>query len=177
MSGNREASRIFLGASALLRHRSMRPVVRTFSGLHAWLYRLTGGRAQVPGYPTLLLTVSGRKTGKPRTAPLVYVTDGERFVVAAAYSGSETDPVWWLNLRDRGEAVVDVGSKTVRVRAALATPDERERYWPRLVAVYPPFTEYQKRTTREFPVIVLTPIAGAEPIHATPPSTAVPQHP
>lgn len=162
MGAKRQTSRFFTAASALLLRRSMRPVVRTLAGLYAWLYRVTGGRAQVPGYPTLLLTARGRKTGKPRTAPLVYVADGERFVVSAAYSGSETDPVWWLNLRDRKEAVIDVGGRTIQVRTELATLVERKRYWPCLVAVYPPFTQYQKRTTRGFPVIVLTPDTGPE---------------
>lgn len=82
------AARLFNAASNLLRRPSMRPVTRTVSTLHAAAYRATGGRAQNRKYPTMLLTVVGRKGGKLRTVPLIYLRDGERFVIAAAYSGS-----------------------------------------------------------------------------------------
>jgi len=165
MSEDWRGSRLFSAASDVLRRESMRPVVRALSGLHARLYRLTGGRAQAPKYPTLLLTVRGRKSGEPRTVPLVYVMDGDCYVVAAAYSGAEKDPVWWLNLRDAGEALVEVGTLTVPVRVDLAPPADRGRLWRELVAMYPYFTEYQRRTAREFPIVVLTPVGldGAGP--------------
>ena len=92
-------------AGRALSRPSMRPVTRTFSDLHAALYRLTGGAAQNPNYPTMLLTVTGRKTGKPRTVPLIYLEDGDRLVIAAAYAGSDANPTWWLNLREDPEAV------------------------------------------------------------------------
>lgn len=135
----------------------MRPVTRTFSNLHAALYRLTGGAAQSRKYPTMLLTVTGRKSGQPRTVPLIYINDGNRFVIAAAYAGSRVNPTWWLNLRDHPDAVVQVNNKTVPVRAELAPADEREDLWRRLVAMYPYFTDYQQRTRREIPVVILTP--------------------
>ena len=135
----------------------MRPVVRAFTDLHVRLYRLTGGKAQVPQFPTLLLTTRGRKTGKARTIPLVYVMDGDRFIIAAAYAGSDRNPTWWLNLRDAGEAEIQVMRAKTRVRAELATPQERAAFWPRLVAMYPYFVDYQARTEREIPVVVLRP--------------------
>lgn len=110
----------------------MRPVTRAFSNLHAALYRLTGGAAQSRKYPTMLLTVTGRKSGQPRTVPLIYINDGNRFVIAAAYAGSRVNPTWWLNLRDHPDAVVQVNNKTVPVRAELAPADEREDLWRRL---------------------------------------------
>ena len=113
-------SRLFSAAGRVLSHPSMRPVTRTFSDLHAALYRITGGAAQNPNYPTMLLTVIGRKTGKPRTVPLIYLEDGERLVIAAAYAGSEVNPTWWLNLRDNPEAVAQLRNQTIRVHAALA---------------------------------------------------------
>lgn len=85
------AARVFNALSDVLRRPAMRPVTRTFSTLHAVAYRLTGGRAQNHKYPTMLLTVTGRKTGKPRTVPVIYIKEGDRFVIAAAYSGSDTD--------------------------------------------------------------------------------------
>lgn len=152
-----QAALISLPARVLSRP-FMRPVVRAFTDLHVRLYRLTGGKAQVPQFPTLLLTTRGRKTGKARTIPLVYVMDGDRFIIAAAYAGSDRDPVWWLNLKHTDEGVVQVMRRQVRVRPAVARPEEREEFWRRLVAMYPSFTEYQSRTPRQIPIIVLTPI-------------------
>lgn len=136
----------------------MRPVVRAFTALHVLLYRKSGGWAQAPGYPTMLLTTQGRKTGKPRTVPVVYVTEGDNFVIAAAYSGSDQHPAWWLNLQHNPNAVLHVGRKEVAVRAELAAPQQREALWLRLVAMYPPFAEYRTRTSREIPIIILRPV-------------------
>lgn len=151
------AAHVFNAVSDVLRRPAMRPVTRTFSSLHATAYRLTGGRAQNAKYPTMLLTVTGAKTGKPRTVPVIYIRDAGRFVIAAAYSGSDTDPVWWRNLRADPSATLEVSGETIGVTAALAGEQERPELWRRLVAMYPYFTEYQKRTTRQIPVIVLTP--------------------
>jgi deazaflavin-dependent oxidoreductase (nitroreductase family) len=156
---NTEKSKLFSALSSVLRHKPMRPVVRLFTQLHVVLYRLTNGKAQIKKYPTLLLTVRGRKTGKLRTIPLIYIPDGKRFVIAAAYSGSDQNPAWWLNLQQSGEALVQMMDRKVRVRAVLATPSERQSLWPRLVAMYPYFTEYQERTERQIPVVILEPIA------------------
>jgi deazaflavin-dependent oxidoreductase (nitroreductase family) len=150
-------SRLFNAVSDVLRRPSMRSVTRTFSTLHTLAYRATGGRAQNRKYPTMLLTVAGRKTGKPRTVPVIYIKDGDRFVIAAAYSGSDTDPTWWLNLQANPSAEVRVMGSSVRVEAAKASSEERPELWRRLVQMYPYFTDYQRRTTREIPVIVLTP--------------------
>jgi deazaflavin-dependent oxidoreductase (nitroreductase family) len=152
-------SKLFSDLSNLLRRPSMRPVVRFFTAGHVALYRLTGGKAQVAKYPTMLLTTKGRKTGKLRTTPLIYIQDGDCFVIAAAYSGSDKDPVWWLNLRDAKEAEIEVMRSKIRVRAELVTPEQRAAFWPRLVAMYPYFTDYQQRTQREIPVILLRPIS------------------
>jgi F420H(2)-dependent quinone reductase len=152
-------SQAFLAAGKVLKHPAMRPVTRAFSTMHAVAYRLTKGRAQSSKYPTMLLTVTGRKTGKPRTVPVIYIEDGDRFVIAAAYSGSDTDPTWWLNLQANPDAVAQVMGRTTRVRATVATTEERPHLWERLVAMYPYFTEYQQRTSRSIPVVILTPVA------------------
>jgi len=153
-------ARIFLATGQLLSRPAMRPLTRTFSTLHALAYRMTRGRAQSTAYPTLLLTVTGRKSGKPRTVPLVYIRDQDRnqFVVAAAYSGSDTHPTWWLNLRAHPHATIRINNHTHSVRAEHITePDERTRLWNQLVQMYPYFTDYQQRTIRQIPVITLTP--------------------
>jgi F420H(2)-dependent quinone reductase len=126
--------------------------------MHVLLYRVTGGKTQARKYPTMLLTVRGRRTGKPRTTALIYIRDGKNFIIAAAYSGSDQHPTWWLNLQDSGEAVVEVRRTRIPVRVRIPAPDERERLWVRLVEMYPYFAEYQDRTRREIPVAVLTPI-------------------
>ena len=153
-------SALFSAAGRLLRRRSMRSIVRWFTRAHVVAYRSTGGRAQFGRYPMLLLTVPGRRTGRERTTPLLYARDGARYVIAASYAGSDDDPVWWLNLREVGEAVVEIAGARTRVRAALATPGERAALWERLCAIYPYFVEYQERTERTIPVVVLAPLAG-----------------
>ncbi len=140
----------------------MRPVVRLGSNLHVWLYRITGGRAQVSKYPTMLLSVPGRKTGKMRTTPVVYVMDGDCFVIAAAYAGSERNPTWWLNLKAAPEAEVQVLRRKLRVRAEFVPPEDREKLWLRLVEMYPYFLEYQVRTKRQIPLALLRPVKQAE---------------
>lgn len=88
---------------------------------------------------------------------MIYLKDGDRFIIAAAYSGSDTDPTWWLNLEASPEAVAQVMGRTTRVRATVATSGERPKPWDQLVAMYPYFTDYQQRTSRSIPVIILTP--------------------
>lgn len=148
--------------SSVMSRPAMRPVVRVFTNAHVLLYRLTGGRAQVRQYPTMLLTTRGRKTGKLRTVPLIYVADGDRFIIAAAYAGSERHPTWWLNLERSREAVVQVMRRKIRVRAELAEVDQRDELWGRLCAMYPYFTEYQERTQRQIPIVILSPVENAE---------------
>lgn len=159
MTSSKQTSRLFSTLARVLSRAALRPAVRVFTDLHVFLYRLTGGKAQVAKYPTMLLTTIGRKTGKLRSIPLIYVVDGERFIIAAAYAGSAKNPTWWLNLQHNNEALVQVMRSVVRVQASLADPEERARYWQELVAMYPYFTEYQGRTQREIPIIVLTPVA------------------
>jgi F420H(2)-dependent quinone reductase len=105
--------------------------------------------------------VKGRKTGKLRTIPLIYIRDADRFVIAAAYAGSEQNPTWWLNLQSSGEGLVQVMRDTVRVRAQVAPPEARAELWQRLSVMYPYFTDYQTRTSREIPIVILSPILEA----------------
>ena len=158
MAGEVKKSRLFSALSDVLRRPSMRHVVRFFTDVHVQMYCVTGGKAQIAKYPTMLLTTKGRKTGKLRTIPLVYVTDGDCFVVAAAYAGSDKNPAWWLNLREAKEGEIQVMRTKLRVRAEVTTPEERATFWPKLVAMYPYFVDYQQRTQREIPVIILRPV-------------------
>ena len=135
----------------------MSVIVRTISKLNAALYRASGGRlgATVRGAPVLLLTTIGRRTGKPRTAPLLYLEDGDDLAVVASYGGSPTHPIWFQNLLANPDAEVEIGRERRRVRARVAEPAERARLWALLAGMYPPYQDYQRKTTREIPVVIL----------------------
>ena len=125
-------------------------------GLHNGLYRLTGGKVggRMGKAPVLLLTVAGRKTGKLRTTPLLYGRDADSLVVIASVGGAPKHPAWYLNLRGQ-EAEVQIGRERRRVRARNAEGEERERLWAQMVATYPPYESYQRKTERRIPVVVL----------------------
>ncbi|MBA3822734.1 MAG: nitroreductase family deazaflavin-dependent oxidoreductase [Ktedonobacterales bacterium] len=143
--------------------RSTARIQGLVTGFHVWLYHATGGRIghYLPGkIPTLLLTTVGRRSGKRYTTPLTYVRDGADLVLIASNGGTATHPSWWLNLQAQPETTVQVGAKTLRVRAVLAPPDQRTRLWNMAVAVYSGYTGYQQRTAREIPVVVLHPLGA-----------------
>ncbi len=129
------------------------------ASVHNELYRRTGGKVggQAGGLPMLLLTTTGRKSGQPRTTPLGYLADGDRMVLVGSYGGDERHPQWYLNLRAHPDATVQVGAETKRVRAVTATPEEKAVLWPRLVTLYPGYARYQEKTTRDIPLVILTP--------------------
>ncbi|ONI71811.1 nitroreductase [Kribbella sp. ALI-6-A] len=126
-----------------------------------WLQRRTGGRVNILGrsaLPTLLLTTTGRKSGEPRTVPLLYAPDGDSFVVTASNWGQPHHPAWSGNLLACADAVVALpGSREVPVRAVLAEGAERERVWPLVTKVWPAYDTYVERSGRHIRVFVLTP--------------------
>ena len=113
-----------------------------------------GGR--FAGRTLLLLHTIGAKTGQPRVNPVAYITASDRLVVIASKGGAPTNPDWYYNLIAHPEVTVEVGTEQFRVRAAVATEPERTRLYNQMVAVMPGFAEYQHKTTRTIPVIVLT---------------------
>lgn len=123
------------------------------------MYRVTNGKAggRLAGGPVLLLTTTGRKSGRERTIPLLYLPDDDGLIVVGSNGGTATHPAWWLNLQDNLEATVDVGGRKTRVRATQAAPEEKERLWPRLVRMYGGYEDYKMRTDREIPVVILRP--------------------
>ena len=117
-------------------------------------FRANGGR--VKGWaPLILLTTTGAKTGQPRIAPLMQVTDGDRLLAVASKGGAPKHPDWYLNLLAHPEVTVEVGSEKFTATARVLSGDERERAFKRAVEVYPPYGRYQEKTTREIPVIAL----------------------
>jgi F420H(2)-dependent quinone reductase len=107
--------------------------------------------------PVLLLTTTGRKSGKPRTQPLAYTRAGECYAVIASKGGAAHHPLWYLNLRANPLAEVTVGRQTERVRARVAEGEERERLWRQLADVFPGYDKYARKTSRRIPVVVLEP--------------------
>jgi deazaflavin-dependent oxidoreductase (nitroreductase family) len=124
------------------------------------LYRASAGRlgARVGRAPVLLLTTTGRRSGQPRTAPVVYLADGDRFVVINTNAGNARVPAWSLNLRANPEAEVQVGRRRVRVRARIAEGEERAELWRRHNEQYAGFDYYETKLDREIAVFVLEPI-------------------
>jgi F420H(2)-dependent quinone reductase len=131
--------------------------VAFFSALNRGLYRATGGKlgGTMKGAPILLLTTTGRKSGKRRTTPLLYLRDGDALAVVASEGGAPRHPAWFLNLQAEPQVAIEIGRERERRRAREATADERERLWPGLVELYPPYASYQTKTTRTIPVVLL----------------------
>ena len=109
--------------------------------------------------PTLLLTTTGRKSGEPRPAPLLYGEAGDSYVVIASKGGLPTHPLWYLNLEANPSCELMVGPKAVSARARVAEGEERVRLWEQMTKLYPPYLEYQERAgERTIPVVVLDPV-------------------
>jgi deazaflavin-dependent oxidoreductase (nitroreductase family) len=135
-------------------------VVRVMSVLNTWVYRASGGRIGgrfLRGAPVCLLTTRGRRSGEPRVAPLLYLRDGENVVVVASKGGMSHHPLWYRNLEADPEVLLQIGRETTKRRARLASADEKRRLWPQLVAMYPDYDDYQARTERDIPVVILEP--------------------
>lgn len=140
----------------------MRPpktLIRLLGRVHRVMYLLTAGRlvGEVGEARVLLLTTTGRCSGKARTVPLLYVPDGDAFVIVASQGGHDTNPAWYLNLRANPAATVQIGNRLTNIRAEELTGDARARGWKSLVAIYAGYEEYRTRTSREFPIIALRP--------------------
>ena len=134
------------------------PVLRRVMGGHTAVYRATNGVIghRFPGAPPmLLLDHVGAKSGTRRTSPLVYVRDGYKLVLVASKGGNPKNPAWFHNLKANPETRVQVGSDKIDVRARVASDTERERLWPRAVETYRGYREYQERTERKIPLVIL----------------------
>ncbi|MDO8616781.1 MAG: nitroreductase family deazaflavin-dependent oxidoreductase [Dehalococcoidia bacterium] len=138
-----------------------RLLIKGATFLHRLLYRVSGGGigGRFGKAPMLLLTTTGRRSGKPRTVPLLYLADGERIVVVGSNGGDDRDPAWWLNLQHDPRGQMQIGRRRRAVTAGKADPQEKARLWPQITALYAGYDEYQTRTAREIPLVVLRPEA------------------
>lgn len=132
---------------------------KTLSTIHTLAYLLTGGRVgrRLVDNDMLLLTTRGRKTGRPHTVPLLYLRDGDDLVVIASWGGRPNHPHWYLNIEAAPEARVQVHGKKWNVAAEPMDPEERARWWPRVVEAHEGYAAYQGRTDRPIPLVRLRP--------------------
>lgn len=142
-------------------------ILKVASRLNVAVYRATGGRvggrwrvgsAFPKGVPVCLVTTIGRKTGLPRTLPLLFMPDGDRVILVASQGGLPEHPLWYLNLTANPEVTVQVKRDVRRMRARTADETERAALWPRLVAMYADFDRYQSWTDRQIPVVICEPL-------------------
>ncbi len=127
--------------------------------VHRFLFRLTNGRigGRLAGNEMLLLETIGRKSGRAREVPLLTVPDGDAWIVIASNAGDDRPPAWWLNLQARPEAEIRVAGRRLSARARIAGPDERPRLWAKVLAAHSGYADYETRTTRPIPIILLEP--------------------
>ena len=132
-------------------------LVEMFWRVHSNVYRWSAGRigGSMMGLPVLLLTTKGRKTGQSRTNALMYLPRGKNFVVIASYLGEPRHPFWWLNLEAEPNATIQVGGTRHSVRAREAKDEERQELWRAATDKVADYDEYQARTSRRIPVVVL----------------------
>jgi deazaflavin-dependent oxidoreductase (nitroreductase family) len=130
-----------------------------FMSLHVFIYRLTKGKvmSSMNGMPILLLDSVGRKSGKRRTNPLMFIRDGDSFVITASAGGAERNPGWYYNLRATPKTTIQVKDQIIPVTAVEAAPDERSRLWTKLVTEAPQFKGYESSTKRTIPMMILRP--------------------
>jgi deazaflavin-dependent oxidoreductase (nitroreductase family) len=136
---------------------------RAMGRLHARLYRICGGRVLshwFAGAPVMVLETVGRRSGQTRATPVLYLRDGDAFVVLAANAGADRTPAWWLNLREAGEGGIVVGRRRMRVRPRLLAGSERDGLWRAFVEMYPQAEHYTRFTDRALPLIALEPDHG-----------------
>lgn len=139
-----------------LRARALKAMFKT----HAALYEWSDGRiGDSKKHPMLLLSVTGRKSGNTYTTPLVYFQDRGSYVVVGSDGAAKRDPQWWKNLRVDPNAELRVGRNKLKAKAALASGAERDRLWEIGKSVNPMWEQYQSRTKRVLPVVVLTPVS------------------
>jgi len=138
----------------------MKLLYKLIPAIHSFLYRLTKGRfgGKMFGFDVLLLTTTGRKSGKEHTAPLGFIRDNGNYVICASAGGGPKHPGWYFNLTSDHQVTVEVMDKRITATAEVALGAERQRLWDALVAVAPNYAGYEKSTTREIPMVVLKPI-------------------
>jgi deazaflavin-dependent oxidoreductase (nitroreductase family) len=162
MAGALPGDRRFGHRRALVTKRYFTPtgrLLRFITASHRTMYRLSGGRlgTKARGLPTLLLTTTGRKSGQKHTVPLPFLPDGERMVVVASFAGGPSNPAWYLNLTADPDVLVQYRGDARPARAETATGEALDALWTRIAVEAAWYVDYQQRTDRQIPVVVITP--------------------
>ncbi len=135
-------------------------LIRWMTKANTVVYRATGGKLGskfMRGAPVCLITTTGRKSGQKRTVALIYLQDGDDVILVASKGGMEHHPQWYLNMEASADVDVEIGTTVTPMKARRASDDEKAAYWPKLLEIYPDYADYQARTTRNIPVMVLSP--------------------
>jgi len=134
-------------------------VMKYFARAHIAVYRRTNGRlgAKLLWFPAALLTTTGRKSGQPRTTATLYLRDGQKVVLPASFGGRDGNPMWYRNLQANPRVRVQVRDEHLAMSARDATEEERRRYWPVLIRMYPPYKGYRDAADRVIPLVVCEP--------------------
>lgn len=139
---------------------STETIIKLMSRSTSWVYKKTNGRLGgkfLQGASVALLTTTGRKTGEPRVVPLLFLRHGNRVVLVASKAGAAKNPMWYLNLKANPNVEIQIKDEVLQLKARDATEEERTQYWPRLLAVYSAFDDYQSWTERVIPVVICEP--------------------
>lgn len=141
----------------MLMPKVARALLPGITGLHRWMDRLSGGRqgSGIFGIRFLMLEHIGRKTGLPRTTPLLYIPHEGTWLIAASNAGQDHHPAWWFNLRENPDVAIRIGRKHIDVRARRVLGEEEEALWQVMIDGFSWFEEYRAGTQREIPLIVL----------------------
>ena len=135
------------------------PFMKWMARGNTWIYRRSNGKlgGTFMKSPVALLTTTGRKTGEPRVSPLLYLREGDRVILVASQGGRDKHPLWYLNLKADPKVSVQIKEEVLPLRARDATAEERDHYWPKLVAMYPTFEDYKSWTDRVIPIVICDP--------------------
>ncbi len=137
-----------------------RSIMKIISRVNVFFYRLTNGKfmGRLKGSPICLVTMTGRKSGREITMPLMYTPHGDNVLIVASMGGSPKHPVWYHNLVANPDVTIQDGPRVRKMRVRQASADEKAKLWPTLVASYSEFEDYQKRTERDIPVMICEPV-------------------
>jgi len=142
--------------------RLLNVLIRVITGVNLWLLLRSNGRigTRFLGLPVLLLTTVGRSSGEARTIPLFYLREGESLVVVASRAGTSRHPGWYLNIERNSRVVVQLAKETRGMTARVATEEEAQELWPRLVSMFQVWERFQQHSSRTFPLVILSPAGG-----------------
>jgi F420H(2)-dependent quinone reductase len=151
-------------AHGLRNSRALALLLKYFARTHVWAYQHTNGLlgARLLWLPAALITTTGRRSGQPHVTATLCLRDGDRIILPASFGGRDHDPAWYLNISAYPNVHVQYRDEQWDMTARDATQAERERYWPRLTRMYPPYRNYREATDRVIPLVVCEP-AGSAP--------------